>query len=110
MDFDTVAFYAGCMLAAYLIGNIMSFLATPQNAPKNGIQQADASIQIIGHIAVIPRSRAEADLLKPRAGVFHNRADDKTADKREHTPAVAELIQRAAQAERADAVDEVKRP
>ena len=28
MDFDTVAFYAGCMLAAYLVGNIMSFLAT----------------------------------------------------------------------------------
>ena len=28
VDFDTVAFYAGCMLAAYLIGNIMSFLAT----------------------------------------------------------------------------------
>ena len=28
MDFDTVAFYAGCMLAAYLLGNIMSFLAT----------------------------------------------------------------------------------
>lgn len=27
VDFDTVAFYAGCMLAAYLIGNIMSFLA-----------------------------------------------------------------------------------
>ena len=28
VDFDTVAFYAGCMLAAYLLGNIMSFLAT----------------------------------------------------------------------------------
>lgn len=28
VDFDTVAFYAGCMLAAYLVGNIMSFLAT----------------------------------------------------------------------------------
>ena len=28
VDFDTVAFYAGCMLAANLIGNIMSFLAT----------------------------------------------------------------------------------
>ena len=108
-----------CQRLAQLIGDFQNPLCharidifnpeNAQNTPENGIQQADSPVQVERHIAVIPRGRAEERLLKPRTGVFHDRADQKTADKRKDAPAVAEAIQRTGQAERTDAVNQIER-
>ena len=80
-----------------------------QKEPQHHELRANLPQDVSRHIAVIPRGRAEKRFLKPRTGVFHDRTDQKTADKREDAPAVAEAIQRTGQAERTDAVNQIER-
>ena len=80
----------------------------PQDAPEQGVQQADAAVEVEGHIAVVPGGGAEQRLLPPGEQVLDDAAHDGSAEEGDGGAAVAVAVQRQGHDHGADAVDRVE--